>query len=212
MKLRFYNKDWSSLDEKSFPEVTLVDSDKNNAALRQYLVSFAANLRQGDACTKDYGAVSGTGKKPYRQKGTGMARHGSKRSPIWSGGAVVFGPKPRDYSQKINKKLKIAALAKVISEKIVTHELIVISEFCADVPKTKEVAKRINNVAPNGNTLLISDTFSENFILSTRNIPSVFMIDAQSVNAYDIIRHKNIIVSEKALHILLNRAGLSAKE
>ncbi len=212
MKLKFYDKNWSALDGKNFPGITLIDPDKNNVALRQYLVSFAANLRQGDACTKDYGAVNGTGKKPYRQKGTGMARHGSKRSPIWSGGAVVFGPKPRDYSQKINKKLKIAALAKVISEKIVTQDLTVISEFCADVPKTREIAKKISNVAPNGNVLLISDVFSENFILSTRNIPNVFMIDAQSVNAYDIIRHKNIIVSEKALHILLNRAGLSVKE
>ncbi len=212
MKLRFYDKNWSSLPEKDINNITLLETEKGNVSLRQYLVAFAANLRQGNACTKDYGEVSGTSRKPYRQKGTGMARHGTKISPIWVGGAVVFGPKPRNYSQKINKKLKTIALAKVISEKITANELAIISEFVFDKPSTKEAAKLINSVVSKGNVLLISDIFPDNFILSVRNMPNVYMIDVQSVNAYDIIRHKNIIVYEKAVDVLFNRAGLNSKE
>lgn len=212
MKLKFYSKDWSVLPEKEVNDITLTEADKGAVALKQYVVAFEANLRQGNACTKDYGDVSGTGKKPYRQKGTGMARHGSKRSPIWRGGGVVFGPKPRDYSQKLNKKIKIAALAKALSIKMANDAMSVISKFDSEKPKTKEVAKLIKACIPNGNILLISDTFADNFILSVRNIPNVFMIDVQSVNAYDIIRHQNIIISEKSFDVLLERAKLRSKE
>lgn len=212
MKLKFYDKNWSSSSEKDAGSIALLAEDKGVVPLRQYLVSFAANLRQGDACTKDYGSVSGTSKKPYRQKGTGLARHGTKRSPIWVGGAVVFGPKPRDYSQKINKKIKTIALGKALSEKISADKFAVISEFFADKPKTKNAAKLINSVVSDKNVLLISDTFSDKFILSVRNLPNVYLIDVMSVNAYDVVRYENIIVSESALDTLLKRAGLISKE
>lgn len=212
MKLRFYDKNWSSLPDKEVGNVALLDTDAGIVPLRQYLVSFAANLRQGNACTKDYGAVGGTNRKPYRQKGTGMARHGTKRSPIWVGGAVVFGPKPRDFSQKINKKVRTVALSKALSEKINTNKLIVISEFYSEKPKTKEIAKLIQSAVNDENVLLISDNFSENFILSVRNMPNVYLIDVMSANAYDVVSHKSIVISESALDILLNRANLVSKE
>lgn len=212
MKLRFYDEQWSSLPEKEISGISLLEDDKGAVSLRQYLVSFAANLRQGDACTKDYGAVGGTNKKPYRQKGTGMARHGTKRSPIWVGGAVVFGPKPRDYSQKVNKKVKRVALARALSDKISSDQIVVVSNFICDKPSTKTMSSLLNSVVGSGNILLISDNFSDNFVLSVRNMPNVYLIDVMSVNAYDIVRHKNVVVSENALDILMNRAGIMKKE
>ncbi|MDR1255923.1 MAG: 50S ribosomal protein L4 [Puniceicoccales bacterium] len=211
MKLKFYNKDWSALPEKIMDGVTMLEEGKGAVALRQYVVAFTANLRQGNACTKDRGDVSGTGKKPYRQKGTGMARHGSKRSPIWVSGGVVFGPKPRDFSQKLNKKIKNMALARAICDRVRAGEFSLISEFDVAEPKTKEAARLINSVAGGKGILLISDIFSEKFILASRNMSNVHMIDGNSVNAYDIIRFKNVVVSEGAIDALLKRSGLLAE-
>ena len=211
MKLKLYSKDWSALPEKTVG-ATLLDEGKGVVALRQCVVAFLANLRQGNACAKDRGKVSGTGKKPYRQKGTGMARHGSKRSPIWAGGGVVFGPKPRDFSQKLNKKIRSAALGRAISDKVGAGEFSLISEFDVQEPKTKEVARLINSAVGGENVLLISDVFSEKFVLASRNMSNVYMVDVNSVNAYDITRFKNVVVSESAIDALLRRAGLAAKE
>ncbi|MDR0715734.1 MAG: 50S ribosomal protein L4 [Puniceicoccales bacterium] len=212
MNFKFYSKDWDVLPEKIVGGATLLDENKGVVALRQYVVSFAANLRQGNACTKDYGDVSGTGKKPYRQKGTGMARHGSKRSPIWAGGGVVFGPKPRDFSQKLNKKVKNMALARAVCDKVNAGELSLIAEFDVTEPKTKTAAKLINSVAGGKSILLISDVFSEKFILASRNISNVYMIDVNSVNAYDIVRFRNVVVAENVIDTLLKRSGLLGEE
>jgi large subunit ribosomal protein L4 len=208
MKLKFYDKDWSALPEKIIDGADPLDEGRGTVALRQYIIALSANLRQGNACTKDRGEVSGTGRKPYRQKGTGMARHGSKRSPLWVGGGVAFGPKPRDYSQKLNKKVRALALARVISDKANSGEFSVISAFDIAEPKTKVAAKLINSVAKEQNILLISDVFSENFIRASRNMGNVHMIDVSSVNAHDVIRFKNVIVAERAIDTLLKRAGL----
>jgi large subunit ribosomal protein L4 len=212
MKLRLYSKDWSVLPEKVIDGAALLDGNRGAIALRQCVVAYLANLRQGNACTKDRGEVSGTGKKPYRQKGTGMARHGSKRSPIWAGGGVVFGPKPRDFSQKLNRKIRNMALARVISDKINAGEFSLISEFDAAEPKTRAVAKLINLAVGNKSVLLISDVFSEKFVLATRNIGNVYMVNVSSANAYDIMRFKNVVVSESAIDSLLGRAGLIAEK
>jgi large subunit ribosomal protein L4 len=210
MKLKFYSKDWSILPDKIIDGANPLDEGRGTVALRQYIVALSANLRQGSACTKDRGEVSGTGKKPYRQKGTGMARHGSKRSPIWTGGGVVFGPKPRDYSQKLNKKVKVLALGRTLSDKANAGEFSVISAFDVAEAKTRTAAKLIGSIAGDQNILLISDTFSENFIRASRNISNVYMVDVNSVNAHDIVRFKNVVVAESAVDTLLKRAGLLA--
>jgi large subunit ribosomal protein L4 len=212
MKLKLYSKDWSALPEKVISDAMLFNGGKGVVALRQCVVAFLANLRQRNACTKDRGEVSGTGKKPYRQKGTGMARHGSKRSPIWAGGGVVFGPKPRDFSQKLNKKIKNVALGRAISDKVETGEFSLISEFDVSEPKTKEAARLINSVAGSESILLISDIFSKKFVLASRNMRNVYMVNVNSVNAYDIMRFKNVVISENAIDVLLRRAGLLAEE
>ncbi|MDR2436253.1 MAG: 50S ribosomal protein L4 [Puniceicoccales bacterium] len=212
MKLKFYSRDWSALPEKTIDGAAPLDGGKGAVALRQCVVAFLANLRQGNACAKDRSEVSGTGKKPYRQKGTGMARHGSKRSPIWSGGGVVFGPKPRDFSQKLNKKIRSAALGRAISDKVGSGEFSLISEFDVPEPKTKVAARLINSAVGGESVLLISDAFSEKFVLASRNMSNVYMVDVNSVNAYDVMRFKNVVVSESAINALLRRAGLVAKE
>jgi large subunit ribosomal protein L4 len=141
-----------------------------------------------------------------------MARHGSKRSPIWAGGGVVFGPKPRDFSQKLNKKIRSAALGRAISDKVGAGEFSLISEFDVQEPKTKEAARLINSAVGGENVLLISDVFSEKFVLASRNMSNVYMVDVNSVNAYEITRFKNVVVSESAIDALLRRPGLAAKE
>ncbi|MDR2779076.1 MAG: 50S ribosomal protein L4 [Puniceicoccales bacterium] len=206
MKLKFYSSDFSSCSESDIPGFMPLEGDKGVVALKQYLVALGANLRQGNACTKDRGDVSGTGKKPYRQKGTGMARQGSKRSPIWAGGGVVFGPKPRDYSQKINRRVKRLALMRALSDKAIEGDLAVVDKLiCDGGPKTKKINAILERAFKNGSILFVDDSFDANFVLASRNIERVFMIDGHSLNAFDVVRHKNIVLSEDALKTMVTR-------
>jgi large subunit ribosomal protein L4 len=205
MKLKLFSSDFSSCSEGEIPGFNFFDDEKGVVALKQYLVSFGANLRQGNACAKDRGDVSGSGKKPYRQKGTGMARHGSKRSPIWSGGGVVFGPKPRDYSQKINKRIKRLALARAISDKAASGELVIVEKLTVPTPKTKPFDEMLGRVFVRGSVLFVDENFEDNFILASRNIGRVFMVDSHSLNAFDVVRHGNIIISGGAVGTIVER-------
>ncbi|MDR1891040.1 MAG: 50S ribosomal protein L4 [Puniceicoccales bacterium] len=205
MKLKFYGSDFSSCSESDVPGFVSLEGDKGVAALKQYLVALGANLRQGNACAKDRGDVSGTGKKPYRQKGTGMARHGSKRSPIWAGGGVVFGPKPRDYSQKVNRQVKRLALARALSDKALEGSLSVVDKLICDEPKTKKFNAILEKAFASGSILFVDDNFSTNFVLASRNIGRVFMIDSHSLNAFDVVRHRNVIVSDDAMKAIVAR-------
>jgi large subunit ribosomal protein L4 len=206
VKLKFYSSDFSSCSESDIPGFMPLEGDKGVVALKQYLVALGANLRQGNACTKDRGDVSGTGKKPYRQKGTGMARQGSKRSPIWAGGGVVFGPKPRDYSQKINRRVKRLALMRALSDKAIEGDLAVVDKLiCDGGPKTKKINAILERAFKNGSILFVDDSFDANFVLASRNIERVFMIDGHSLNAFDVVRHKNIVLSEDALKTMVTR-------
>ncbi|MDR1457365.1 MAG: 50S ribosomal protein L4 [Puniceicoccales bacterium] len=205
MKLKFYSSDFSSCSESDVPGFISLDEDKGISALKQYLVALEANLRQGNACAKDRGDVSGTGKKPYRQKGTGMARQGSKRSPIWAGGGVVFGPKPRDYSQKINKRVKCLALMRALSDKASEGTLSVIDRLTCDEPKTKKFNALLGKAFQSGSILFVDDSFNANFVLASRNIERVFMIDSNSLNAFDVVRHGNVIISDNAIKTVIAR-------
>jgi 50S ribosomal protein L4 len=138
MKLKFYGNDFSSCSESDIPGFVSLESDKGVTALKQYLVVFGANLRRRNTCAKDRGNVSGTGKNSYRPNGTGMARHGFKRSPIWAGGEVLFGPKSRDYLQKVNRQVKCLALLRAISDTALERSLSVIDKLTCDEPTTKK--------------------------------------------------------------------------
>ena len=157
-----------------------------------------ANMRQGTQKAKTRSEVSGGGRKPYRQKGTGHARQGSTRSPQFTGGGVVFAPVPRDYSFKINKKEKRIALKSALTSKVQDNEMIVVDKLEFDSVKTKQMAKVLENLKA-GKSLVVIDGTDMNVVLSARNIPGVKTINADMINVYDIVAHKNLIVTKDAV-------------
>ena len=163
-------------------------------AVKQYL----ANQRQGTQSTKTRAEVRGGGRKPYRQKGTGRARQGSIRSPQWVGGGVVFAPKPRDYSFKLNKKVKRLALQSALSTKVAEGKIIVLDELTLSEVKTKEMVKVLGNIKCD-NALIVMDGSNENVMLSARNIPAVKTASVNTINVYDLLKYNNLVVTKEAV-------------
>lgn len=205
MKLKIYSADGSSFEEKDIETIPCFEGDKGVRALKDLIIAIQANLRQGNACAKTRAEVSGTGKKPWRQKGTGMARHGSKRSPIWRGGGAAHGPRPRDYSQNINRKVKSLAFARAVYDAAENGTLAIIKEIESIEPKTKVMANILNNIVDKGSILLVDEFFKDNVMLAARNLQDVYMIASDSLNAWDVVRHKLVLVSERGFTQILNR-------
>ena len=157
-----------------------------------------ANMRQGTQKAKTRSEVSGGGRKPYRQKGTGHARQGSTRAAQWKGGGMVFAPVPRDYSFKMNKKEKRIALKSALTSKVQEEEIIVLDKLELEGIKTKDMVKVLENVKA-GKSLIVIDKTDMNVVLSARNIPGVKTINADMINVYDIVNHKNLIVTKDAV-------------
>jgi large subunit ribosomal protein L4 len=164
---------------------------------------FLANQRQGTAQTKTRAEVSGTGKKPYRQKHTGNARHGSRRSPIFVGGGVNFGPRNRDYGYELPKKIRRQALALALSAKHEAGAVRIVEDFDVPAPKTKELAKLVSVLGLEGSVLLLAGPVSENMVRASRNIPWLTLTPAVQVNPYQVLNHKNIVFTETGLKNLL---------
>ena len=173
--------------------------EPNDAVLYDALTLTRNSQRQGTADTKTRGEVSGGGRKPWRQKGTGRARAGSTRSPLWPGGGVSFGPHPRSYSKKMNRKERRLAIKSALSYKVIDNELIVLdnSEFATN--KTKEALAVLDNLKADRNVLIIVKELDENTILATRNIPSVILLGANEINTFDVIAANKLIVTEDAV-------------
>ncbi len=174
------------------------------APVNEHLVHMAvvqqlANNRQGTQKAKTRSEVSGGGRKPWRQKGTGHARQGSTRSPQWTGGGVVFAPVPRDYSFKINKKEKRAALKSALSDKVANGKLVVVDALTFDAPKTKEFAKVMANLNVNEKALVVLNDNNENVVLSARNIPTVKTSLTNTINVYDIVNAKTLVLTQDAV-------------
>ena len=163
-------------------------------AVRQYL----ANQRQGTQSAKTRAEVRGGGRKPYRQKGTGRARQGSIRSPQWKGGGVVFAPKPRDYSFKLNKKVKKLALRSALSTKVKEDKIIVLDNLELSEIKTKEMIKVLENIKC-GKALIVMDGSNENAMLSARNIPEVKTASVNTINTYDLLKYNTLVVTKDAV-------------
>jgi len=163
-----------------------------------------AGRRSGNACTKTRVEVSGGGAKPWRQKGTGRARAGSNRSPIWRGGGVAFGPKPRDYSLKLNRKVKKQALAMAMSARLQEGNLIVLDDFTLDMIKTKEFVK-VMNVLDVTNGLIITPGINENVSRSGRNVNGFKVLSTEGLNVYDILLHKKLVLLQPAIEGLEKR-------
>ena len=163
-------------------------------AVKQYL----ANQRQGTQSAKTRSEVGGGGKKPFRQKGTGHARQGSIRAPQWTGGGVVFAPKPRCYSFKLNKKVKKLALQSALSVKAVENKIIVLENLDLAEVKTKEMAKVLSNINA-GKALIVMEGSNKNAILSARNIPEVKTASVNTINTYDVLKYNTLVVTKEAV-------------
>ena len=171
----------------------------NEHLVHMAVVQQLANNRQGTQKAKTRSEVSGGGRKPWRQKGTGHARQGSTRSPQWTGGGVVFAPVPRDYSFKINKKEKRAALKSALSDKVANGKLVVVDALTFDAPKTKEFAKVMTNLKVNDKALVVLNDNNENVVLSARNIPSVKTSLTNTINVYDVVNAKTLVLTQDAV-------------
>ncbi|MCM8787110.1 MAG: 50S ribosomal protein L4 [Candidatus Omnitrophica bacterium] len=184
----------------------IFDGKVNVALLHQAVVSYLANKRAGTASTKTRGEVKGSGRKPWRQKGTGRARIGSIRSPLWKKGGIVFGPKPRSFKKKLPQKMKIGALKSALNAKLKDNEILILDNLSLNLPKTKEFFKIIKNLKLTNLSLkFIVAELNLNLGLAARNIPKTEILLAQNLNAYDALNCKKIIFTKEALTIVENR-------
>ena len=170
----------------------------NESLVHQAVVSFMAAARQGSAKQKNRSEVRGGGKKPYRQKGTGRARAGTIRSPLWRGGGVTFAARPRDFSKKINKKMYRAAIKSIFSELVRQNRLVAIEKPVLEKPKTKEIANFLKEFSLS-KVLIIIDELDMNLYLSARNIPNVDVITVKEINPVNLIKSHKVAVTSKAL-------------
>lgn len=171
----------------------------NHDLMHRYVVMYLANQRQGTAATKNRAAVRGGGRKPWRQKGTGRARHGSIRSPLWVGGGVVFGPQPRDYRQSMPKKARRAALRSALSAKAQAAQVVVVDELTFAEPKTRAMVSVLGNLNVDGKALVVTGERDRNVYLSARNIPGVNSAAALDLNAYEVLNHDYLVLTKGAL-------------
>ena len=173
--------------------------EPNDAVLYDAIVLAQNNQRQGTASTKTRSEVSGGGRKPWRQKGTGRARQGSTRAPHWPGGGVVFGPHPRSFSKKMNKKERRLALLSALSYKLINSELVVVDELKFETSKYKESANMFKALNADKNILVVTDELNDNVILSTRNNDEVILLQDNEINVLDLVSADKLIITEQAV-------------
>ena len=173
----------------------------NEHLVHMAVVNQLANNHQGTQSAKTRSEVSGGGRKPWRQKGTGHARQGSTRSPQWTGGGVVFAPKPRDYSFKMNKKEKRIALLSALSSKVADNKIVVLDSFNLDEVKTKKFAEVMSNLKVD-KALVVIEGENKNVVLSGRNIPTVKVSATNEINTYDVLKYETLVVTKAAVEKL----------
>jgi large subunit ribosomal protein L4 len=190
----------STQDAASKLKVDLIENGIGTQALHETVVAYRANRRAGTHSTKTKATVAGSGKKPWRQKGTGNARSGYKSSPVWSGGGVVFGPHPRDYSKKTNKNVKQLALRKAISSRVNAGEVYLIDPITLEKPRTKDlVAKLKGDLEKLTTALLVVEEFDQNLYLASRNHPHLITVTGDQVNAEQLLLCDKIFITDGAL-------------
>ena len=196
MKISIKNisgKDQGELEVK-FP---LIENGKGTQAVHDTVTAYRAAQRSGTACTKNVGEVSGSNKKPWRQKGTGRARAGSHQSPLWVGGGVVFGPKPRDFAKKVSKSTRQLSLRKALSERLKAGDVVVVDELKLGSPKTKDFVGLMSTLELTGTTLIVAAA-DRNLTLASRNLPEVALATSDSLNTYDILRPDKLLFTRSA--------------
>jgi large subunit ribosomal protein L4 len=209
MKVSHYNSEGAPKGEIEIADTLLIFNQHGTQALKDAIVGYLANRRQGTAKTKQRGEVSGGGKKPWRQKGTGRARAGSIRSPLWRHGGVVFGPRPRDWSLKISKKVKALAFRKALSERLIAGDVLVMDPPRLTSHKTKEFFRIVRNLKLKGSALLVSDSPDQNLLRASRNVASVQLVRPEQLNAYLLLRHDRIVFTEPAFKAIEQKLAQS---
>ncbi len=184
-------------------EIALSDNlfaaEVNKSALHSVVTCYLANQRQGTQSALTRSEVSGGGRKPWRQKGTGRARQGSIRSPQWTHGGIVFAPKPRDYGFKINRKVKVAALKSALTEKVTGNSIYVIDSIAVAEYKTKTIVEMLKNLGIEGKALIVTAAADEKVVGSARNIEGVKTSTATSINTYEVMNHTALVISKDAV-------------
>lgn len=192
-----------NLKGEKLKDITLADSvwaiEANDIVLKKAIDLQLAATRQGTHKTKTRSEVSGGGKKPWKQKGTGRARAGSSRSPIWRGGGIVFGVTPRSYGFKVNKKERVLALKSALTHKLADKELVVVDNINLDSLKTKEIKNIMNTLKLDGKTLFVTLEDNENLYMATRNLGYAYAINADEINVYDLVNADKLVIDEAAV-------------
>jgi large subunit ribosomal protein L4 len=202
-KLQIFDQTGNPAAEVELPDSVFAYPDKGHLVY-EAVINYQANQRQGTAATKTRADVRGGGRKPWRQKGTGRARVGSIRSPLWKKGGTVFGPQPRDYSYELPKKARRNALRSVLSRKLADSLILVLREFDIKEPKTKEAAALLKAFHINS-ALLVDSHENTNLFLSVRNLPKVKAVDVRTLNVYDVLNYKWLVFSQRALESAMER-------
>lgn len=192
-----YNTDGKEVEKLELNDAVF-GVEINEHLVHMAVVSQLANKRQGTQSTKTRAEVRGGGRKPWRQKGTGHARQGSTRSPQWTGGGVVFAPKPRDYSMKLNKKEKAGAMKSVLTSKVSEEKFIVLDELKLDEIKTKKFVEVMNNLEVS-KALVVTKDNDKNVVLSAKNVPNVKTALTNTINVYDILKYDTVVITKDAV-------------
>jgi large subunit ribosomal protein L4 len=183
----------------------VIENGSGTQAVHDTVVAYRAAQRMGTACTKNVGEVAGTNKKPWRQKGTGRARAGSFQSPLWRGGGVVFGPKPRDFSMKTNRTVKHVALRKALSERLKAGDVLVVDELKLGTPKTREFLEILAALEVKGTALIVGQGGDANLRLASRNVAGVELTTGQELNTYQVLRSDRLVFTRGALETVAER-------
>lgn len=204
IKLDIFDMSGAVVGNYELPEAA-IELEKGKQAVHDTVVAFLAEQRAGTACTKTRAEVRGGGAKPFRQKGTGRARAGSNRSPIWTGGGVTFGPKPRSYDKKVNAKVKTLALRRAFSERIQEGSVLVVDKFELQDHKTQSAVAVFKNLKVDGSALLTVPDYEESVVCATNNLADVVLRKVTSVNVYDMLRFGKIVFTKEALDEFIKR-------
>lgn len=201
MKIEVFDPKGKKIEEISLSK-KVFGQKVNEDLLAQYVHVYRTNKRQGTVATKTRAQVSGGGKKPWRQKGTGRARHGSIRSPIWVHGGVAHGPKPRPWSLSMPKKMRKAAMVNALSAKYQSGNLKIVDQISFDKPSTKKMNEIVKKLGLEGNTLIVLNNSDENFVKSVRNLPRLRSASSQNLNVYDVLNCSNLVLLKDSLKSL----------
>ena len=203
MKLEVYKQDGTKSGETVELSKEIFEIEPNDHVIYLAVKAYLANQRQGTHKAKERSEVSGGGKKPWKQKGSGGARAGTTRSPLWIGGGSIFGPKPRDYRQKLNKKVLALARRSALSYKAKANQILIVEDFNFEAPKTKDFISILNALKVKGKrTLLLTNGTQESVYKSGRNVPKINILEANKASAYDLLNNQILVLQKSAVSLL----------